>query len=153
MQSFEITNRKHFMAKLLKSDLFNSFEVREAVIHTVFKLVVDGKRNMDYFNDITEDYTTPLSNYLTWGDIQKYIYTLMNGNKLPTYFKIVLSTNQTKTEELSPLASTFYFNITFKENIITITTGTAYKVFTLDQTPDTLWDKQIQEFLFKYQFI
>ena len=57
MESFDITNRKEFMAKLLKSDLFDSFEVREVISHTAFKLVIDGKRNQDYFNDIQRSRT------------------------------------------------------------------------------------------------
>ena len=47
MQSFDVINRKDFMAKLLKSDLFDTFEVKEVVAHVAFKMVLDGKRNKD----------------------------------------------------------------------------------------------------------
>ena len=153
MQIFDITNRKEFMAKLLKSDLFDTFEAREVVAHMAFKIILSGERNKDYFNDINEDTTPALSDFLAWGDIRKHVYELMLGNKLPTYFKIILSTNSEKTASLSPDASTFYLNITFKDNQISCSTGMAYKTFTLDKSSEQLWDEKIKNFLFKYQFI
>lgn len=153
MQVFDITNRKEFMAKLLKSDLFESFEVREVISHTAFKLIIDGKRNKEYFNDIQNDPDTIYSDYLSWAEMRKHVYELMQGHTLPTYFKIILSTNAEKTAQLSPDASTFYLNITFKDNQISCSTGTAYKCFTLDKSADQIWDERIKQFLFKYQFI
>lgn len=153
MQSFEITNRKEFMSKLLKSDLFETFEVREIVAHTSFKMILDGKRNLEYFNDIRNDSNIIYSEYLSWGEMRKHVYELMLGNKLPTYFKIILSTNTAKTLQLSSDASTFYLNITFKDNQITCSTGTAYKSFILDKSADHTWDERMKHFLLKYQFI
>lgn len=153
MQSFDITNRKEFMNKLLKSDLFETFEVREVTIHVAFKMILEGKRNMDYFHDIYESSETTSTQYLSWGEIRKHVYELMQGTKLPTYFKIILSTSEEKTKQLSCDVSTFYLNITFKNNQITCTTGTAYQSFTLDQSADHLWDERIKNFLFKYEFI
>lgn len=153
MQAFDITNRKEFMTKLLKSDLFESFEVREVVSHTAFKLVIDGKRNKEYFNDIQNDPDTIYSDYLSWAEMRKHVYELMQGHTLPTYFKIILSTKAEKTVQLSSDASTFYLNIIFKDNQITCNTGTAYKSFTLDKSADQIWDERIKQFLFKYQFI
>ena len=64
MQSFEITNRKLFMSKLLKSDLFDSFEVREVIVHTAFKMILEGKRNLSYFQDINTPEELEFSDYL-----------------------------------------------------------------------------------------
>lgn len=156
MQVFEIIHRKEFMAQLLKSDLFDTFEVREIVAHVAFKMVLDGKRNTEYFHDSLEDsdaITMSQSTYLTWKEMRKYVYELMTGKHLPTYFKFILSTNQDKTAQLSTEATTFYLNITFKDNQITCTTGTAYKNFTLDKSCETLWDERMQHFLLKYDFI
>lgn len=116
-------------------------------------MVIDGKRNLEYFNDTSHDSDKVYSKYLTWGEIRKHVYELLSGNKLPTYFKIILSTNKDKTSQLSSDASTFYLNITFKDNQITCSTGTAYKSFTLDQSADHIWDERMKQFLFKYQFI
>ena len=150
MQTFPISNRKEFMTKLLKSELFDSFEVKEIVIHTAFKLIIDGKRNMDYFDTLNDE---TYSKLLTWGEVRKNVYELMQGNKMPTYFKIILGTNTDKTTSISTDVSAFYLNIHFKENQITCSTGTSYKTFTLDQSADTLWDEKMKHFLFKYNFM
>lgn len=150
MQSYDISNKKEFMSKLLKSDLFDTFEVREVILHTAFKMMLDGKRNADYF-----DREDPLFNtiYLSWHEMRKYVYELIQGTTLPTYFKIILGTNAEKTVALSQDISTFYLNIQFKENNIICSTGVSYKHFSLDQSADTLWDKHIKEFLFHHHFI
>lgn len=153
MQSFDVINRKDFMAKLLKSDLFDTFEVKEVIAHVAFKMVLDGKRNKDYFEDINEAPLDTYSEFLTWGEIRKHVYELMTGKKLPTYFKIILSTNQEKTKQLSLDASTFYLNITFRDNQMSCSTGIAYKGFTLDKSADQIWDDKIKRFLLKYDFI
>lgn len=150
MQSYDISNKKELMAKLLKSDVFDNFEVREVILHTAFKMVLEGKRNKDYFNI---DVDTSYSLYLTWGEIRKYVYGLIQGNQSPTYFKIVLATDDEKTASLSHDASAFYLNILFKENHLTCSTGTSYKSFTLDQSADKLWDDYTKDFLFHYHFI
>ena len=38
------------MNKLLKSQLFDNFIFREAVMHTAFKSVLDGHRDKDFYN-------------------------------------------------------------------------------------------------------
>ena len=115
--------------------------------------MIDGKRNLNYFNDIQNDPDTVYTEYLSWSELRRHVYELMQGHTLPTYFKIILSTKAEKTQQLSPDASTFYLNITFKNNLITCSTGTAYKGFTLDKSADEIWDECIKKFLFKYEFI
>lgn len=150
MQSFPITNKKQFMNKLLKSDLFDLFEVREVILHTAFKMILDGKRNKDYFDIYDDDVINP---YLNWGEIKKNIYELLQGHKLPTYFKIILATPPEKTQSLSLDVTTFYLNIQFKDNHILCSTGTSYKSFTPDQSSDAIWDAYTQRFLFEHHFL
>ena len=138
------------MNKLIKSDLFDSFLIREAVIHTSFKSILDGHRNIDFYNT---DEQEGLSPYLTWGEMRPYIYHIILGNKSPSYFKIILSTSRPKTEAISDQVDTFFINITFKSSEITVSTGVAYKTFTLDKSPESIWDNKIKNFLFKYNFL
>ncbi|MGL6173326.1 MAG: DUF5721 family protein [Cellulosilyticaceae bacterium] len=151
MEIYTISNKKEFMNKLLKSDLFDTFEVREVILHTAFKSVLDGSRNQDFFSDL--DCEEEFSPFVTWKEIKNYVYQFIMGHKLPTYFKIVLSTNTQKTNSLSPVASTFFLNISFKDNEIKCSTGVAYKEFTLDKSCEQLWDEKIKNFLFKYNFL
>lgn len=138
------------MNKLLKSELFDNFIFREAVMHTAFKSVLDGHRNKDFYNtDEQED----LSEYLNWGEVRPYIYHIVIGTKSPSYFKIILSTNIAKTTAISNEVDTFFVNITFKNGDIQVNTGVAYKTFTLDKSPEKIWDEKIKQFLFKYDFL
>ncbi|MGL4737137.1 MAG: DUF5721 family protein, partial [Cellulosilyticaceae bacterium] len=102
MEIFEITHKKAFMAKLLKSDLFDTFQVREVIIHTSFKSILDGKINSDFFD--TEEKAT-LPEYLSWEQMRPYVYQLIAGSKQPSYLKIVFATTPEKTAQLSTVAS------------------------------------------------
>lgn len=138
------------MNKLLKSELFDNFLVREAVLHTAFKSILDGHRNIDFYNT---DEQEGLSDYLNWGEMRPYVYHIITGSKSPSYFKIILSTNQVKTAAISTDVDTFFVNITFKNGEIQVSTGVAYKTFTLDKSPEKIWDEKIKQFLFKYEFL
>lgn len=153
MEIYTIEQKKVFMSKLLKHDLFDDFEVREAIIHTSFKSILEGKRNAEFFSDVETPETPFLSSFLTWAEMRPYVYHLILGNKLPTYFKIVLSTNGQVAASLSALASTFFLNITFKDNVMTCSTGIAYKTFSLDKTPEHVWDEKVKQFLFEHGFL
>lgn len=150
IEAYTIAHKKEFMNKLIKSDLFDNFLIREAIIHTSFKSILDGHRNLDFYNT---DEQEGLSPYLTWGEIRPYVYQFITGSKSPSYFKIILSTNRKKTEAISDQADTFFVNITFKASEITVSTGVAYKTFTLDKSPEAIWDDKIKNFLFKYDFL
>lgn len=153
MEIYTIEQKKVFMSKLLKHDLFDDFEVREAIIHTSFKSILEGTRNAEFFSDVETPETPLLPSFLTWAEMRPYVYHLILGNKLPTYFKIVLSTNSQVAASLSELASTFFLNITFKDNAMTCSTGIAYKTFSLDKTPEHVWDEKVKQFLFEHGFL
>jgi hypothetical protein len=150
MQSYDISNKKEFMSKLLKSHLFDSFEVREIILHTAFKMILEGKRNTDYFEQ-SQETSRPL--YLSWSEMQKNVYELIQGRRQPTYFKIILSTPLDKTLSLSEEADACYLNVQFKDNKLTCSTGISYKQFTLNQEPDKIWDEEIKNFLFNNHFM
>ena len=150
MITFSIGNNKLFMNHLLKENLFDSFEVRKITLHTFHKLHMGGARNMDFYTDFEKE---SLSEYISWREIKPYIFDLIKGKKSPTYFKIILSTSSEDTKAISSEISTFFLNITYKENIIQCTTGTAYSTFSLDKTPESLWDEKIKKFLISNQLV
>ncbi|OON96659.1 MAG: hypothetical protein ATN36_05215 [Epulopiscium sp. Nele67-Bin005] len=150
MESFCIDDNKIFMAKLLKGECFDEFEVREIVLHTAVKSIIEGKRNLEFFE---RDNRESLSEFISWQELKPYVYSLVAGKTLPTFFKIIFSTSPSKTLEISTEVSAFMLNITYKDNEIICTTGCAYKTFLLDKTPEQLWDNQVKNFLFEQKFI
>ncbi|MGL4361786.1 MAG: DUF5721 family protein [Cellulosilyticaceae bacterium] len=150
MECYEITNKKLFMHHLLKGELFDTFELREAILHTAFKAIIEGKRNEDFFD--TEQIDC-LSTYLSWQEMRPYFYNLISGSTSPSYFKLILSTSKEKTLTIADSIDTCYLNIIFKNNQISCTTGVSYKTFSLDQSPNSIWDDKIKNFLLRYDFI
>jgi hypothetical protein len=138
------------MSSLLKGELFDNFMLREALLQTRCQIIIDGKRNQFYYGtDAVENELT----YLAWKEIKPSLYHLLAGSRLPSSFKIVFSLHPEKAEALSDLASAFFLNINFKSGVLTCSTGVAYNTFTLDKTPEQLWDKKIEQFLIKYAFV
>ena len=150
MVALPIINNSLFMSCLLKKDLFDQFEVREVTLHTFYKLHIDGKRNKDFYID---QETEGLSDYITWAEMRDYIFEAIKGKKSPTFMKVVLSTNQQESQEISSVASTFFLNIVYNEGAIQCTTGTAYTTFSLDKTPEKAWDNKMAQFLASQQLI
>lgn len=150
MEIFEIAQKKAFMAKLLKSDLFDTFQVREVIIHTSFKSILEGKINPDFFDS---DQRELLPEYLNWQQMRPYVYQLIAGSKQPSYMKIVFATTPEKTAQISSVASTFFLNITYKELEMSCSTGVAYQTFTLDKSDEKVWDERMKKFLLKYDFL
>ena len=138
------------MNYLLKQNLFDHFEVREVTLHTFYKLHIDGKRNLDFYH---ENESKNLSEYISWSEMKNYLFELIKGKKSPSYLKVVLSTSQNDTQNISLDASTFFLNIVYKEETIQCTTGTAYTTFTLDKTPEKAWDDKMTQFLISHNLI
>ena len=138
------------MSCLLKKDLFDHFEVREVTLHTFYKLHIDGKRNMDFY---TEDEKEGLSEYISWAQMRDYIFELIKGKKSPTYLKVVLSTKEQETQDISSDVSTFFLNIVYNAGAIQCTTGTAYTTFSLDKTPEKAWDDKMVRFLSSQELV
>ena len=150
MVTLPITNNNLFMSCLLKQDLFDFFEVREVTLHTSHKLHLDGRRNLAFYD---EHELEGLSDYLSWSELRPSVFELIKGKKSPTYFKIVLSTCPRSTQEISTEASTFFLNITYKDQAISCITGTAYSSFSLDKTPEQTWDDQMTRFLISNKLV
>lgn len=150
MVTLPIINNNLFMNCLLKQELFDPFEVREVTLHTSYKLHLDGRRNLEFYdNEALEG----LSEYLSWSELRPKVFELIKGTKSPSYLKIILSTPPAKTKEISEAASTFFLNITYKEGAIACITGTAYTSFSLDKTPEKTWDDKMTKFLISNKLV
>ncbi len=149
MYIFTISDNKKFMNQLLKNDLFDTFLVREIILYTNIKYIIDGTLNKDFY--VSEN--LPAAPYMSWEFLRPKIHFLLANKDVPSYFKIIFSTTKENTEQISDQAQTFFLNIIYKDNITTITTSWTPKTFTLDKTPEQEWDKKMEKFLCKWNFI
>lgn len=145
MLAFQIDHVKEFMSLLLKSSLFDSFEVRQAFVQTFTSFEIKGILDKEFF---TLDEQEQLNrNYCLWSEVRPILFQLIKGNKLPKTIKIIFSASQEKTEKISDQASALFLNIIFDHGQIHCTTGSAQKTFSLDKTIDYQWDESILAFL------
>lgn len=159
MISIQVTGLKDFMGKLLASDCFDSFLLEEAVITTYNEFVIDGHIQKDFFT--TEEWADVSCHpypFSLWKDMRACCFDLIKGKKTPVRFKFVLRLlpdaaarllskdgAQMPDEQMPDLILT----IRYDGARLTCTTGTVSSFFSLDKSPDRLWDKAFRLFLEK----
>ena len=157
MLAIQIKEVKSFMAKLLSGDVFDSFLLEEAQIHTFNTFTIDGHQNHDFYaKEELEDKEIFPYEYSQWKDMKGICFQLIKGKKVPTLMKIIL---HKKPEEVHTLLEAedalayeralkaFVVTIKYDVNGLLITTGTSFSTFFMDKTVDVLWDSAFRKFL------
>lgn len=155
----KITDKKDFMGKLLTSDCFDSFLLKEASIHSFVPFQIDGHINKEFFQaDDTAASSFLTYEYSQWKDIRPICFDLIKGKRTPTRFAFILYLKPEAMEamfakeELSianSLVQNLILNIRFEQGEMSITTGVDYSGFTLEKQAERLWDQTVQKFLNK----
>ena len=154
MLSLKITDLKTFAYHLFVKETFDKFDLHRAVFKTAYYTEIDGKRNEDYFKD-SED-GGPDSDSISWKAVRPVSYELIKGGRLPLYFKITLKTGgkasgyyQEKAGLTDVNITSLSINLTYQDEVLTLTTGVSYDGFTLEKKAEQLWDKDVLVFLEK----
>ena len=83
-------------------------------------------------------------------------FDLIKGRQTPSSFKFVFLLSPENMEHtLSSLHSAFtvsdisgfFINIRYQSQLLTLTTGISYNIFSADKTLDSEWDKLVMKFL------
>ena len=156
MIAVKISSKKDFMAKLLTTELFDNYYVEEATIETFNTFNIDGHINRDFYrNDDPEGESAVPDEYSKWSELRTLCFDLIKGKRTPLGFKFILHPdNKTKNRivesagaGLNPSEVLLGINIRFTGDTIIITTGTAFKIFSLDKTIEKAWDEYIPSFM------
>lgn len=161
MIALELTDIKLFMNALLNGTIFDNFLLQEAVINSNVSYVIDGHLNKGFYTEeeleelhLTKDSILPFS--LLKGNC----YELIKGKRTPTAFRFVFLLSRENLEKtLYSLSSSYspedisgmYVNIKYQNQLLTLTTGISYKIFSTDKSLEQSWDKMIQKFLNQHQ--
>ena len=154
MTAFQILEMKHFMAKLLTEDCFDSFLLEKASVSCAVSYELDGRGNPEFYqDDETPDASCP---FLPWKSIRPVLFQMIRGKHTPLSFKFVLhlmpqyvpgvmkgADPSLKPEQVQALVLT----IKYDGSAIRLTTGTAFSSFVPDKTLDAQWDKTMRQFL------
>ncbi len=157
MISLQITDVRDFMAKLLKTDLFDHFLMPEAVITTAVTYRIDGHLNTSFYStDELEILGLAGLSTAPFSLFRSTCFDLIKGKRTPSFFKFVfmLSPENLKNTLLCT-GSSFsendisgvYLNLHFKDQMLTCTTGVSCRIFSTDRSFETEWDELVCRFL------
>lgn len=156
MKQFLLEDIKAFTTHLFLQPTFDDFLLREAVFKTAATITIDGAANADYF-----DTGESVPEHVTWGSVRPLSFQVIKGNRLPVSFQIILYPDETTTAKLlGPDAAEltarlkvtrFYLNLSYKNRLLTCTTGVSYAEFTVDKSAGEAWDRAVAAFLKQLQ--
>ena len=158
MIALKVKNQKDFMARLLASEIFDSFFVEEATIDTFNTFHIDGHVHKDFYKS-DADYSdgNEIDDYSKWSSIRPICLELIKGKRTPLGFKFVFQPDNVTKDKIiaeadagiAPSEVLLGLNIRYANGTIVLTTGTAFKTFTLDKSIEKAWDAFIPSFLSK----
>lgn len=157
MIALELTDIKDFMNKLLRTETFDHFLLQEAVITSAATYTINGQITKGYYTEeeLEEQHLSGMR-FLPFSMLRSNCFDLIKGKKTPSSFRFVFllsPDNQKKT--LASMDSSFgenditgiYINLRYQNQLLSLTTGISYNVFSTDKTLDAQWDKLVMKFL------
>ena len=161
MLALELTDTKDFMNKLLKSPLFDHFLLQEGTITAGASYVIDGKINTGFY---TEEELTQLHitgyRLLPFSMLRGNFFDLIKGKKAPSSFKFVFMLSPENLHRtLESIKSSFteqditgiFLNIRYQNQLLSLTTGISYNIFSVDKTLENEWDRMVRQFLTNHE--
>ena len=157
MLALALTNKKDFMNKFLKTEIFDHFLLQEGIVVSFASYVIDGTITKGFYTDTeAEELGIKTFHFLPFSMLRPRIFDLIKGKKAPSSFKFILMLspeNQKRTMErigssYTPAdISAMSMNIKFQNQMLTLTTGISYRIFSTDKTLEPEWDKFVCHFL------
>ncbi|MGF6989281.1 hypothetical protein M2145_000675 [Lachnospiraceae bacterium PF1-21] len=138
-----IIDTKISMNQILLGTTFDAFFLVTGEIRTGFTHTLDGRLNVAYFDE------APGHQFARWEEAKPYVLSLIKGKRTPLAMHLIFALNEEMISSVStnPELEGLYLNLHFKENVLTLTTGTAYKTFSLDKSTDILFAEYVEAFL------
>ena len=142
------------MDKLLLKPVFDHYRVSEATITTFTTFTVDGLLHPEFYDP--ETISPSEETQVSWESSRSFCLSIFRGKKLPLAFRFVF---QLPNADLPGFldenglmidpADVFglYLNIQYRNNTLTLTTGSSQHVFPGNRELDHAWDQHIRDFL------
>ncbi len=159
MRALRFLSQAKTMHSLLLEESWDSFPLAEATIRSSFSLTLDGHLLCDFYSE-KEWKRLETAGYrcLPYGRLRKICLEAISGKRTPGYFKFVFLappalirqlTDQAgdgvRSEDVDALA----INLVYRDGVLQLTTGTSYRIFSMDRGLDRIWDHWVCEFLSK----
>ena len=130
MLALSISDVRGFMVKLLKEEVFDDFQLRNAVVNTFARFEIYGVRD---------------DSCVQWREVRPHVFGLIKGDKPPKSIKIIFGKEMEGSDADNP--TSLFINIHFENGKVSLTTGLSKKGFSLDRYDGEKWDAQVIKFL------
>jgi hypothetical protein len=145
------------MNKFLRSEIFDHFLLQEGAITSAASYAIDGRITKGFYSqeELSElgirEYP-----FLPYGMLRTNCFDLIKGKKTPSAFKFVLMLSpENLRRTLSSIASSYTeedissvcLNIRYQNQLLSLTTGVSYRIFSVDKTLENEWDRLVKQFL------
>lgn len=157
MIALELTDIKDFMNKLLRSEVFDHFLLQEAVITSAATYNINGQITKGFYSEEEiDELHLHDCRFLPFSMLRGNCFDLIKGKKTPSAFRFVFllsPANMAKT--IQAVGSSYnpsditgmYINLKYQNQLLSLTTGIAYNIFSTDKTLENEWDKMVMKFL------
>ncbi|MDO4617628.1 MAG: DUF5721 family protein [Lachnospiraceae bacterium] len=159
MLAIHIKNIKGFMNSLLLQETFDRFLVSEAAITTFTTFSISGDLRKEFFTDRSDEQAkAPERTQVLWKEIRPFCLSVIRGKRPPLSFKFVFQLSPEGVQKLLEQHDLpfqpedvygLFFNCQYHSELLTLTTGSSMKVFSMDHSLDQIWDTTVSRFLEK----
>lgn len=147
----KIFDVKDMMLRLLVQDSFDTCLLEEAQITTFARLVLNGRRNRDWYDQGEKEINSDMPDLVYWKEVKPFLFQYIKGKKTPTSFQITLRLGEEQVEcmlpEVTKGMADFLIHFRFEKEKLSLVTGCSYHDFTLDKTAEYSWDEAVQAWL------
>ena len=157
MIALELTDVKDFMNKLLRSEIFDHFLIQEASITSAATYNINGQITKGFYSpEELEELHLNACRFLPFSILRGNCFDLIKGKKTPSAFRFVFLLSPDNMEKtITAVGSSYksaditgmYINLKYQNQLLSLTTGIAYNIFSTDKTLETEWDKMVMRFL------
>ena len=159
MISLKLLEMNRFMAKLLKSEAFDSFLLKEGFLRTNMEYRFQGHVFAEYFDN--EEREKLIEEYVLWSEIKPVVFELIKGKRTPLAFSFTLLLTQRTVQEflerydvsVGEDRPSLYLQIRFEHGMGRVVTGTARNTFTLDKSLEEAWDTEAVRLLQQMEIV
>jgi len=147
MLSLRLKSLKDATRQLFLDTSFDCFSLMEASFVCAASFTIDGRCNQDFFDpaDVPED------EFVSWSSVRPVCFQMIKGKRVPLSFRLVFTLSASKAADLfqSPALADnadinrYIFILNYKNQQLSVTTGTSFHRFSLDKASAKIWDQQI----------
>lgn len=145
---------KTFMNHFLTGTEFDRFLLCEATIMTGSTYIIDGHINKDFY-DSDDEHLESDHIYQYWEECRPIAFQMIKGSRTPLAMKVVLMLAPYNVERFlekynlpfsKDQITGLYLNLRYEHQVLTISSGTALTVFTLDKSVERMWEEMLRRF-------